>query len=89
MLTPRTAVMSDALRRLHGSGIVTEAPLLEFDVGLVEDGDPECVEILGAAEVEPHALKTKPKGYNTYGKDDWASEQLAHSPEIGISATDL
>jgi hypothetical protein len=53
--------MSDALRRVHGSGIVIEAPPLEFDVGLVEDADPECAVILGAAEVEPHALKTKPR----------------------------
>jgi hypothetical protein len=51
--------MSDAVSRVHGSGIVTEAPALEFDGGLVEDADPECVVVLGAAEVEPHALKTK------------------------------
>ena len=60
MLTPRTAVMSDVLSRVHASGIVTEAPRLEFDVGLVEDADAECVVILGAAQLEPHALNTKP-----------------------------
>jgi hypothetical protein len=53
--------MSDALRRVHGSEIVAEAAPLEFDVWLVEDADPECVVVLGAAEVEPHALKAKPR----------------------------
>jgi hypothetical protein len=53
--------MSDALRRVHASGIVAEAAPLEFDVGLVEDADLECVVLLGAAEVDPHALKTKPR----------------------------
>jgi hypothetical protein len=41
MLTPRSVVMSDALRSVHASGIVAEAATLEFDVGLVEDADPE------------------------------------------------
>ena len=67
-LTPRTAVMSDALRRVHGSGIVAEAAPLEFDVGLVEDADPECVVVLGAAEVEPHALKRKPRTTTDTGR---------------------
>ena len=41
ILTPRSDVMSDALRSVHASGIVAEAAALEFDVGLVEDADPE------------------------------------------------
>jgi hypothetical protein len=53
--------MSDALRRVHGSGILAEGALLELDVGLVEDADPEFVAVLGAAEVEPQALRTKPR----------------------------
>jgi hypothetical protein len=41
MLTPRSAVTSDAPSRVHGSGILTETVLLDLDVVLVEDGDTD------------------------------------------------
>jgi hypothetical protein len=56
---PRIAVMSDALRRVHGSGMVAEVPPFVFDVGEVEDADPEGFTALGAVEEEPHAPKVK------------------------------
>ncbi len=40
LLTPRTAVMSDAPSRVHGSGTLAEVRPLGFDVGEVEDADP-------------------------------------------------
>jgi hypothetical protein len=57
--TPRIAVIPDALRRVHGSGRLAEVPPLEFDVGEVEDVDPDGFDALGAVEGEPHAPKVK------------------------------
>ena len=51
--------MSDVLRRVHGSGRLAEVPLLELDVGEVEDVDAEGFDALGVVEVESHAPKVK------------------------------
>jgi hypothetical protein len=51
--------MSDAPSRVHGSGTLAEVRPLGFDVGEVEDADPEGFAVLGAVEVEPQAPRDK------------------------------
>ena len=57
MSTPRMAVMSDEVRRVHGPGRLAEAAWLELVVGDVEDTDPEGLAAPGAVEAEPHPTR--------------------------------